>query len=84
MYIFSLQLYEQFIDRSTDLGNLFVAFGNAELSNKMASYTADHKMSVKKTFTLPVVLVMLCRDNVHSFPARVPHSRDTRISTSYR
>jgi hypothetical protein len=62
------QLYEQATDRSTDLGNLFVAFGNAELSNSMASYTADHKVSVIKTFTLLVVHVLLCMDNVEIVP----------------
>jgi hypothetical protein len=32
------------------VGNLFAVFGNAELSNKMASYTADHEVLHSKTF----------------------------------
>jgi hypothetical protein len=40
-------LYETFKDRSAYLGNSFVAVGNAEFSNKMASYTTDQKVFTK-------------------------------------
>jgi hypothetical protein len=39
-----MYFYETFTDRFTRLGNLFVAVGNAGLSNKMASYTMDKKV----------------------------------------
>jgi hypothetical protein len=45
-----MQLHGTLKDRSTDFVNLFLAAGNAELSNKMASYMRDQKMFVIKTF----------------------------------
>jgi hypothetical protein len=38
------------IYRSTRLGNLFAPDGNTDLSNSMASYMADQKVFVVKTF----------------------------------
>jgi hypothetical protein len=38
-----MQLHKTFTDRSTQLGNLFAAAENTELSNKMALYTMDQK-----------------------------------------
>jgi hypothetical protein len=46
---YGTQFCEAFTDRFTHLGNLFVAVGNPNLSNKMASYTADQKVFVIKT-----------------------------------
>jgi hypothetical protein len=42
-------MYETFWGLSTQLGNLFVAVGNSELSNKMAPYRTNQKVSVIKT-----------------------------------
>jgi hypothetical protein len=42
--------YVTFTDRSTKLGNLFVAAGNSEICNKKTSYTTDQKVFVIKTF----------------------------------
>jgi hypothetical protein len=45
------QFYETFKDGSARLENLFAAFGNDELCNKMVSYMMDHKvMLIIKTF----------------------------------
>jgi hypothetical protein len=33
----------------THVGNLFLAVGNAEMSNKMPPYTTDHKVFVTET-----------------------------------
>jgi hypothetical protein len=44
------KLYGSFTDRPVYLENLFVAVGNAEPSNKMASYSTDQKVFVIKVF----------------------------------
>jgi hypothetical protein len=44
-----MQLYETFVGFSTHLGIFFLSVGNAELSNKMASYTTNQKVFVVKT-----------------------------------
>jgi hypothetical protein len=41
------------MDHSVHSANMFIAPGNSELSNKMASYTTDQKVFVTKTFCSP-------------------------------
>jgi hypothetical protein len=71
-------LYEIFTDRFTHFGNLFAFFGNAELSNKMASYPAITKCCFPKPFTLLMVLVLMWKGYRGEFSVRVgPPPRDT-------
>lgn len=71
------QLYVTFIDRSTHLGNLFVAVGNTELNNKIASYKTDQKVSVIKTFYSFAGCVAVGRQYRRYTSVRVAPSRVT-------
>jgi hypothetical protein len=45
-----MEPYKTFTDHSTDLGNLFFAVGNLELSDKVALYMMDQKCLLSKPF----------------------------------
>jgi hypothetical protein len=51
---------------------LFVAVGNTELSNKMASYTTDQKVFIKTIYFSSGPCVTLERQYLH-FSVRVAH-----------
>jgi hypothetical protein len=75
-------LYEAFADRSTHLGNFVVAVGNAELSNKIASYTTDQKVFVVKTcYSSGGSYVSVARQHRREFSARDEPWRETNYRT---
>jgi hypothetical protein len=69
-------MYGTFTDRSTHFVNSFVAVGNAELSNKMASYMRDQRMFVIKTYySYGCSCVAVGRQYGRKFSVRVLPSR---------
>jgi hypothetical protein len=52
---------------------LFVAVGNTELSNKMASYTTDQKVFIKTIYFSGGPCVVLKRQYIWHFSVRVAH-----------
>jgi hypothetical protein len=72
-------MYDIFTDHNTHYGNLFVAVGNAELSNNMVSYTTDRKMFFMKSFYLQIFLMLLWRDNTFESFLFVLHHQDNYL-----